>query len=283
MHLSTRVKNALNRVLRRSNVRLDTWTAHDREQARLTALLERGALDAPVFEVMGGMNRFDPAPLAGAYRDFEADLMNLLTPGQNAVGYAPSNDYFAACDAAVLYLMVRHWRPNRIVEVGCGNSTRISRQAIRDGHLATELTAIDPEPRIDIEGMIDRFERKIVEEVDEAVFGSLASGDFLFIDSSHKAFVGNDVAYLFCKIIPKLKPGVIVHVHDIFLPYDYPPSLALEYPDWGEQYVMHALTYARDCDVLWPGHHVQRDRHDLHDQFPFLSLSRAQSFWFVWK
>jgi predicted O-methyltransferase YrrM len=283
MALTTTLKRTINSLGRRFNLRIDSWTAIDREQARIAALRRRGSLDRPIYPLTGGMARFEPSIIAESYREFGADLNRLLDPAKNSVGYSPTNDYFPACDASVLYLMVRRMNPSRIVEVGCGNSTRISRQAIRDGALLSKITAVDPEPRVDIENMIDRFERKIVEEVDDAVFEDLSSGDFLFIDSSHKAHVGNDVAYLFCKIIPKLKPGVIVHVHDIFLPYDYPPAFAHDYADWGEQYVLHALAFGRDCDVLWPGHHIQRDRPDLHRELPFLSWSTAQSFWFVWK
>jgi len=80
-----------------------------------------------------------------------------------------------------------------------------------------------------------------------------------------------------------LKPGVVVHVHDIFLPYDYPDELAFNHPHWGEQYILHALLSGRGSDVLWPGYYLQRDRSDFYDLFPFLRGTQAQSFWFRWK
>ncbi|WP_235754343.1 class I SAM-dependent methyltransferase [Ruegeria pomeroyi] len=128
-------------------------------------------------------------------------------------------------DAEALYLMIRRYQPRRVIEVGCGNSTRITRQAALDGGLETEITAIDPWPRADIAGVVDRFEQARLEEVDPAVFAALEADDVLFIDSSHQVRMSNDVAHLFCRIIPALAPGVVIHVHDVFLPYEYPKVL----------------------------------------------------------
>lgn len=282
MATSTQIKETLNSILRPANIRLDTWTAADRERERIKALQLRGALSEPVYPLTGGMERFDPTGLAQAYANHRDGLLRLKAPEHDGVGYEPENDYFASPDSDVLYLLVRSLQPRRVIEVGCGNSTRVTRQAILDAALPASIVAIDPSPRIDLTGVVDCFEQTPLEEIDIAVFQSLERNDILFIDSSHQVFVGNDVAHLFCKVIPALKPGVVVHVHDVFLPYDYPETFAFEYPHWGEQYVLHALVNGRDCEVLWPGHHVQRDRHDLHNLLPFVNEGVAQSFWFRW-
>lgn len=283
MAVSTTLKIGLNRVLRPVGVRVDSWTSIEQEAARISALEAAGKLTTPRYPLTGGMERCDPTPFADAYAAMKGDIARLKDPAQNSTGYHPVNNFFTTPDLEALYLTVRMLKPQRVVEVGCGNSTRITRQAIRDGGLNTDLIAIDPSPRADISGLTDRFEQLKLEFVDDfnARF-ALQPGDILFIDSSHEVFVGNDVANLFCRIIPALPAGVVVHVHDVFLPYDYPPTFAHELPYWGEQYILHALIRGHDCEVLWPGYHLQKDWPNWHDRLPFLQEGRAQSFWFRW-
>jgi len=133
-------------------------------------------------------------------------------------------DWFPRLDGAMAYRMVRELRPKRIVEVGSGHSTRFMVRAIRDGKLQTKFTAIDPAPRAAIEMLPITFIRKTLHQSPIQPFTALEDGDILFIDSSHIAMPGSDVDMLFLDILPQLPPGVIVHVHDIFLPDDYPVS-----------------------------------------------------------
>lgn len=251
----------------------------EQEQARLRAFEARGGLDRPAYALSPGMEGFDIAPQAKAYQSHKAALANLMAPGGTATGYRAGNGYFDRPDAEALYLMIRRFAPKRVVEVGCGNSTRITRQAIIDGGLKTELTAIDPWPRADIAGVIDRFEQAPVETADPAIFAGLGADDILFIDSSHLVRVSNDVAHLFCRILPQLAPGVVIHVHDVFLPYEYPKRFFYDCPGWGEQYLLHALLQGGGYDILWPGYYLQRARPDAVAELPFLAEGRAQSFW----
>lgn len=251
----------------------------EEEQARLRAFEARGGLDGPAYALSPGMEGFDIAPLVAAYRSHQAALADLMAPQGTETGYRAGNGYFDRPDAEALYLMIRRFAPRRVVEVGCGNSTRITRQAIVDGGLKTELTAIDPWPRADIAGVIDRFEQAPVETADPAIFAALGAGDVLFIDSSHLVRVSNDVAHLFCRILPALAPGVVIHVHDVFLPYEYPKRFFYDCPGWGEQYLLHALLQGGGYDILWPGYYLQRARPDAVAALPFLAEGRAQSFW----
>ena len=130
-------------------------------------------------------------------------------------------DWFPRLDAAAAYTLVRKEPPRRIVEVGSGHSTRFLARAVADGHLATRITAIDPEPRATIDGLAVEFLRQRVQDTSEDVF-SLMAGDILFIDSSHQHQPGSDVAFLLDNVLPKLPAGVRLHFHDIFLPDDYP-------------------------------------------------------------
>lgn len=283
MTVSTQIKDGVNALLRPLNVRVDSWTTSDREQERIRQLDQAGKLREPLYPLTDGMRRFDADPLVQAYAAHGAALARLNNPEANQTGYDPANTFFTTPDAEVLYLMVRTLAPKRIIEIGCGNSTRIVRQAIADGQMATHLTGVDPHPRAAMAHLVDRLEQRRVEDVEDlSLFHDLDHSDILFIDSSHTVQVGNDVAFLFCKVLPALKKGVVIHVHDVFLPYEYPSHLAFDNPQWGEQYVLHALLQGRDCDVLWPGHYVQRDHSALAERLPFLSSGIAQSFWFRW-
>ena len=131
-----------------------------------------------------------------------------------------NQDWFPRLDAAAAYAMVRTLRPRRIVEVGCGHSTRFLARAVADGKLDTRIIAIDPEPRASLAGLDVEWLRTPVQRV--AAFPALGQGDILFIDSSHQLKPGSDVDFLMNAVLPLLPEGVRVHFHDIFLPDDYP-------------------------------------------------------------
>ena len=178
--------------------------------------------------------------LGAAYRS-ELEAIN----GAGAFNF--QNGYFGGFDAAMYYALVRDLRPARVVEIGSGFSTRIADQAARrnrlDGH-AIELTSIEPfpEPRL-TDGMpAITLIQKPVEDVDLALFESLQANDILFIDSSHAVKFGGDVCREFLDILPRLRPGVWVHVHDIFFPQDYPARWLIEQRvAFNEQYLLEAF------------------------------------------
>jgi predicted O-methyltransferase YrrM len=224
----------------------------------------------------------DPAPVVAAIADYRERIGALRAASANGVGYDPSNDYFGLADASVLYAMVRTHQPRTLLEVGSGNSTRVSRQAIRDGGLATRIVAFDPSPRVDIEPLVDEWHRQPVEtSAIEGVFDRLQPGDILFIDSSHELRPANDCVFLYLRAIPALAPGVVVHVHDVFLPYDYPQSWVcdLKYP-WNEQYLVHSMLMRGSAfDVLWPGFYLQRTRREFREWLRLPDDRAAQSLW----
>lgn len=269
----------LNAMLDELDVQLVDKAEIRDERARLQAFEAAGGLNAPAYALSPGMEGFDIAPLIADYTAHKTALERLKDPSQNVTGYMPENGYYDTPDADALYLLMRRFQPRRVIEVGCGNSTRITRQAIIDGGFDCTLTAIDPYPRADIAHVVDRFEQARLESVDPALFADLQAGDVLFIDSSHQVRMSNDVAHLFCRIIPTLAPGVVIHVHDVFLPYEYPKRFFYDCPSWGEQYMLHALVQSGGFDLLWPGYHLQQDRPDAVAALPFLAQGRAQSFW----
>ncbi|MEX0349708.1 MAG: class I SAM-dependent methyltransferase [Paracoccaceae bacterium] len=269
----------LNALLDPFDVKLIDRMDEMAEIERLVAFERRGGLNRPAYALSPGMEGFDIAPLVAEYEALAENLRALHDPDRNQSGYLPRNGYYDRPDADALYLMIRRFEPTRVIEVGCGNSTRVTRQAVLDGGLATEITAIDPYPRADIADVVDAFEQKRVEEVDMALFAALRAGDVLFIDSSHQVRMSNDVAHLFCNIIPHLAPGVVIHVHDVFLPYEYPKRFFSDCPSWGEQYMLHVLLQGGGYEMLWPGYYLQQARPDAVDALPFLLGGRAQSLW----
>ena len=280
MALSTSAKQLLNRALAPLNLRLDTLTARRTEQDRLARLAEAGHFETPPYP-LAALADFEPGPFVAAWNRWGERLARLASEGDAETGYDPANIYFPPPDAEALYLVAQIHRPRRWIEIGSGNSTRVARRAILDGGLDTRLTAIDPEPRVEIAAFADEVHRTRLEDYRGDAIGKLAAGDVLFIDSSHAVAPGNDVARLFLDLVPALPPGVIVHVHDIFLPYEYPREWIAAGQGWNEQYLLHALLSAGRHRILWPGHHLQRDRPEMVAKLPFLSRGRAQSFWFA--
>ena len=131
-------------------------------------------------------------------------------------------DWFPRLDAAVAYALVRERRPQRIVEIGSGHSSRVMARAFSDGGLAVDFTAIDPQPRAPLAGLQVRHIKRRLQDVPTYIFAALKAGDILFIDSSHILMPGSDVDLLLNRILPRLPSGALVHIHDIFLPFDYP-------------------------------------------------------------
>jgi hypothetical protein len=130
--------------------------------------------------------------------------------------------WFPSLDAAVAYTLVRERKPRHIVEVGSGHSTRVLSRALGG---VGEIVAVDPAPRADI---IDLPGVRVVPSTLQAapleLFDTLRAGDALFIDSSHILMPGSDVDILLNRVLPAAPAGVLVHIHDIFLPFDYPPK-----------------------------------------------------------
>jgi len=131
-------------------------------------------------------------------------------------------DWFPTLDAVAAYTIIRQHAPQRIIEVGSGHSTRFLARAVADAGATTTITAIDPQPRAALPGV--DFIPAIVQTADPALFAALQPGDVLFVDSSHILMPGSDVDWLFNRILPVLPTGVLLHIHDIFLPDDYPPD-----------------------------------------------------------
>jgi hypothetical protein len=153
------------------------------------------------------------------------------------------NVFFSGFDAAVYYALIRHLQPQRVIEIGGGYSTQIADKALaRNGK--GRLTCIEPYPEarlLEANLNVELIEKR-VEQIDVDFFSCLETGDILFIDSSHAVKFGSDVCYEFLDVMPRLKPGVWIHVHDIFFPHDYPAEWLLNRRlALNEQYLLEAF------------------------------------------
>lgn len=209
--------------------------AHPQLAAQIGAGRERYAA---LIDAMGGLQPdFAEIPLGGVYEDAEPFWLNA---------------WFPPLDAMVLTQMLRSTNPDRFVEVGSGVSTKFARRAVNRYGLRTKLISIDPQPRNEIDRLCDQVLRKPLEACDPAMFEALQPGDVFFLDSSHRSFQGSDVTVFFLEILPRLKPGVIVQIHDIYLPDDYISGHVRRM--WNEQYLLAAaLLYGPDAfEILFP-------------------------------
>lgn len=180
-------------------------------------------------------------------------------PTPTEPGWIQRPPWILGLDGASLYSFVRHAQPTRYVEVGSGNSTKFVARARRDGGLSTVITSIDPHPRAEIDRLCDQVVRAPLEQAPQSIFAPLTAGDIVFFDGSHRAFMGSDVTVFFLEVMPELPSGVLVCVHDILLPWDYPPGWATRY--YSEQYLlaMHLLAREPIISPILPGHYVGLD------------------------
>ena len=205
-------------------------------------------------------------------------------PTVDSTQFYLNNGYFTGADALVYYGVIRHFQPQLIIEVGAGFSSRLAAQACRrNGH--GELVCIEPNPdpilRAGFPGLTTLIAKR-VEEVETDLFQNLRTNDILFIDSSHVVRCGGDVNCLLLEIVPRLNPGVIIHLHDIFLPQEYHKAWVMErYWFFSEQYLLHAfLTSNAEFQVLFANRFMsRRHQRDMEALFPPSSDLGNSSFW----
>lgn len=203
--------------------------------------------------------------LAEFYRDQPFDRQP-----QEGLRYYFKNDVFSYGDALVLHSILRKFRPRRLIEVGSGFSSAVILDT-NDRFLGRELscTFIDPFPqrlRALLRESDSRHHRILVQPIQRVapeVFDELGDGDVLFIDSSHVSKVGSDVNWLFFEVLPRLQPGVLVHVHDVFYPFEYPRNWIYQGRAWNENYLLRAfLLFNKDFDILLFNSYLAHFHHD---------------------
>ncbi len=169
-----------------------------------------------------------------------------------------NNRYFVGSDARIAWALTAMLRPRLIVEIGSGNSTRFFRHSANSNGTGSRIVCIDPEPRAEVSRIADAVHYLPVQNVDLALFDDLQAGDILFFDGSHLVMQGSDTQYVFLEILPRLARGVLVHIHDVSLPYEYKPFYGGRM--YGEQYLLAAvLTYSQTWRTLMPVYWLERE------------------------
>ena len=175
------------------------------------------------------------------------DIFHSIKPSSNETNEnepAWNNGFFPGLDVVSLYTMIKKYSPKKYIEVGSGNSTKVAKKSIVDNKLNTIITSIDPFPRANIDHLADKVIRKPLEIFTDFSFivDELEANDILFIDNSHRCLPNSDAMVTFLELLPNLKKGVIVHIHDIYIPYDYPQFMCDRF--YSEQYMLAAFIIA---------------------------------------
>jgi hypothetical protein len=238
-------------VLRRTT---DTWAR------RSTLLGIDSDLDGQVVRIRNVCTPFEPEYRGNHFY-------------KDAVSHG-SGPGFGYIEAQALHAVVRHFKPRQVIEVGSGVSTRCMLAATatneREGAPRCDIICIEPHPRPWLERGELRLIRSEVQRLGFELFEALEPGSLLFIDSSHTVKVGGDVNYLILEVLPRLRAGVLVHFHDIYLPYDYARNAlrGIEHPQ--ETALLHAFLIGnRNVEILFSLSQLHYDRRDcLLEVFP---------------
>jgi hypothetical protein len=198
--------------------------------------------DLPLMKQM--IENMKPFSYHEAFSTISRDKVDDIQPYWN-------NGYLSEGDARSIIGMTGYHKPKKIIEIGSGNSTKFFRKSITTFDLKTQLISIDPMPRANIDALCDICVRHTVLDADMGLFTNLEPGDIVFHDGSHLTFNGTDTVQLFLEILPVLKPGVIIHLHDILLPYEYHKDF--DGRGYSEQYMLAAaLLSGPQYKVLLP-------------------------------
>lgn len=203
--------------------------------------------------------------------------------------YFTGNGHFGHADGAVLFSMLMEYKPARCIEFGCGFSSLLIMD-VNDHFFekSMELSLLDPRPDIVLSLLAphdpyrDRVQSRRAREIPDAVFKALGRGDMLSLETSHVVKAGSDVTDLFFRVLPLLAPGVLIHIHDIFYPFEYPEAWVVQdNRSWNETYLLRAfLQYNTQFRVLFFNNLIVRKYFDeVNAAFPGLEDTHASSIW----
>jgi hypothetical protein len=203
--------------------------------------------------------------------------------------YFFQNPTYAFGDGSILHAMIRNFRPKRLIEIGSGYSSACTLDTVErflDG--ACEVTFIEPYPTLLRKVLDDKRDTRILEmpvqQVPLSVFEQLEAGDILFIDSTHVLRTGSDVCFELFEILPRLAPGVLVHFHDMFWPFEYPRVWVIDHnKSWNEIYAVRAfLTDNKSWNILFFNDYIFRfEREMIERTFPTFLRVPGGALWMV--
>lgn len=220
---------------------------------------------------------------------YAAEIPDLKAPAARQLEFRLDNGSFESGDAEYLYQLIRAKKPRRIIEIGSGHSTLIAQRAV--GRNREEISGyecdhlcVEPFEAPWLEKTGVTVVRKRVETVDLGLFAQLQADDLLFIDSSHVIRPQGDVVTEYLQILPSLKPGVLVHVHDIFSPRDYPPEWVIDRMWlWNEQYLLEAFLTNNDSWKIVGALNLLHHAHfeELRRVCPYLTRDREPGSFYI--
>lgn len=184
-----------------------------------------------------------------------------IQTNESAVSSAPvwNNQFFPGLDMVMLYTILTAVKPKQYVEIGSGTSTKLAAKAKAEQQLSCSITCIDPHPRKEITEVADQWLNIPLQQAPLSLFEQLEENDVLFFDGSHLLHANSDVQWFFMEVLPRLKKGVIVQVHDIYLPYDYPQNMCDRF--YAEQYMLATalLTNPDKFEMIAPLYYISED------------------------
>jgi predicted O-methyltransferase YrrM len=206
---------------------------------------------------------------------------------QDGYRYYSNNTMFGFGSGAILYAAIRHFMPRQIIEIGSGFTSALmldTNEKHMNGRI--QMTFIEPYPQRLFELLSEhdkttcRIYEKPVQEIPLACFEELRENDLLFIDSSHVSKIGSDVNHIFFHILPLLSPGVIVHFHDIYWPFEYPLAWLESGRAWNEAYLLRAfLQYNNQFEILLSNNYIEKKHSQLLDPHANKIPGIGSSFW----
>jgi hypothetical protein len=178
----------------------------------------------------------------------------------NPINPTWNNGFLPGLDIIGIYTLLTEFKPKKYIEIGSGNSTKVAYKAKIEQKLDTEIISIDPMPRAEIDNLASKVIRKPFENTDFNILDELNENDILFVDNSHRILPNSDSMVFFLEILPRLKKGVIVHIHDIYLPYDYPQFMCDRF--YSEQYglAMYLLANPKKYNTILPNYFIFEDK-----------------------
>ncbi len=171
-----------------------------------------------------------------------------------------NNGFLPGLDIIGIYAMISEFKPKKYIEIGSGHSTKVSFKAKTEQNLDTEIISIDPMPRTEIDKIANKVIREPFENINLNIVDELEKNDILFIDNSHRILPNSDSLVFYLEILPRLKNGVIIHIHDIYLPYDYPQFMCDRF--YSEQYglAMYLLANPEKYETILPNFFISEDK-----------------------
>lgn len=239
-------------------------------------------------------NSVDYENIISGLAPFLKSTTSLSIKEKNARQPYLDNYFYGVLDASVLGFILHKYSPGQIIEIGSGISTKYFRHFQEQFSIKTQIISIDPNPRSTIDSVADRIINEPLEVILEKGILNLMSGDILFLDGSHYTFQGNDTLTFFFKILPSLPKGIIIHIHDIYLPFDYSDRVARQL--WSEQYLLASMLYGgfAGYEILFPTYYMSQTNNTLVNLLNIsteplekeqleksCSLTEGYSFWFI--